>query len=121
MTNKLVSSHLCGQPAQQHGRRIPSSNSERTLATCWLLVSSFFGDITQQIHSFLASGVMSSHAAMALREFMRTFLRSCGKLCTVPPEIFIFSMDYIITKAPLIRRRFHLWRWRDTSLSHALG
>src|SRR5438309_2181954 len=36
-------SFRCGQPSQQHGRRFPSSSSDRTRSTCWLLVSAFFG------------------------------------------------------------------------------
>src|SRR5256885_12769114 len=56
-------SFRCVQPNQQHGRRFPSSSSERNRWMCWLLVSAFLGQSTQQIHSLRARGVRSSHAA----------------------------------------------------------
>src|SRR6266536_2168148 len=58
-------SFRCVQPSQQHGRRFPSSSSDRNRSMCWLLVSAFFGQSTQQIHSLRARGVRSSHAARA--------------------------------------------------------
>jgi hypothetical protein len=77
----------CGQPGQQHGRRIPSLSSEHTLSTCCRLVSSFFTETVQQIHSLRASGVMSSHAASAFASDASAFRRSAGRSCTTPPEI----------------------------------
>src|SRR5712664_1818794 len=56
-------SFRCVQPSQQHGRRFPSSSSDRNRWRWWLLVSAFFGQSTQQIHSLRASGVRPSHAA----------------------------------------------------------
>ena len=56
-----------GQPGQQQGRRIPSLSSVRTRSMCCLLVSGLLTEMTQQIHSFRASGVMSSHFARARR------------------------------------------------------
>ena len=41
--------------------------------------SGFLTEITQQIHSFRASGVMSSHFARATGSEMRTFRKSAGK------------------------------------------
>jgi hypothetical protein len=79
--------HRCEQPGQQHGRRIPSLSSEHTLSTCCLLVSSFLTEMVQQIHSFRASGVMSSQAASAFESDASAFWRSAGRLCTTPPEI----------------------------------
>jgi len=79
--------HRCGQPGQQHGRRIPSLSSEHTLSTCCRLVSSFLTEMVQQIHSLRASGVMSSHATRALESDASAFRRSAGRLCTTPPEI----------------------------------
>lgn len=38
---QFSANHRCGQPGQQHGRRIPSFKSEQTLSTCCRLVSSF--------------------------------------------------------------------------------
>jgi hypothetical protein len=79
--------HRCGQPGQQHGRRIPSLSSEHTLSTCCRLVSSFLTEMVQQIHSLRASGVMSSQAASAFASDASAFWRSAGRLCTTPPEI----------------------------------
>src|SRR3989344_9646183 len=76
------------QPAQQQGRRMPSMSSVRTRCMCSLLVSDFLTDITQQIHSFLASGVMSSHAVNAFLSEVREARKSAGSLWTVPGEIF---------------------------------
>ena len=45
------------------------------------LVSSFLPDITQQIHSLRARGVMSAHAAFALGVAVRAFRKSAGTLC----------------------------------------
>ncbi len=75
------------QPGQQHGRRIPSFSSETTLLTCSFLVSGIFTEMVQQIHSFLASGVMSSHAASAFRSAIKAFRKSTGNVCATPLEI----------------------------------
>jgi hypothetical protein len=79
--------HRCGQPGQQHGRRIPSLSSEHTLSTCCRLVSSFLTEMVQQIHSLRASGVMSSQAANAFASEASAFRRSAGSLCATPSEI----------------------------------
>jgi len=63
---------------------------------CWLLVSGFFTEITQQIHSLRASGVMSSHFARAAESEMRAFRKSAGTECTIPCEIVFFGMDFIV-------------------------
>lgn len=47
----------CVHPAQQHGRRFPFWTSSTSLFMCAILVDSFLTEVTQQIHSFLASGV----------------------------------------------------------------
>jgi uncharacterized PurR-regulated membrane protein YhhQ (DUF165 family) len=52
------------------------------------LVSVFAGEVTQQIHSFLASGVMSSQSSDTFLFEIIAFLKSRGRACTVPPEIF---------------------------------
>ena len=66
---------------------------------CCLLVSGFLTEITQQIHSLRASGVMSAHFACAAESEMRTFRKSAGKLCTVPEEIALGAMDFILPTA----------------------
>lgn len=53
------------------------------------LVSDFLPEVTQQIHSFRASGVMSSHTDNALGVEKTTFFKSSGILCTVPVDIFL--------------------------------
>lgn len=64
---------------------------------CCLLVSGFLTEMTQQIHSLRASGVMSSHCARANGSEMRTFRKSAGTLCTAPGEIAFLVMDFILT------------------------
>src|SRR5947209_18695665 len=80
-------SFRCVQPYQQHGRRFPSSSSDRNRWMCWLLVSAFFGQSTQQSHSLRARGVRSCHAARTLGLVIRTRLKSSGTACATPPDI----------------------------------
>ena len=82
-------SFRCMHPAQQHGRRIPSFSSEHTRLICSCRVFGCFTEITQQIHSLRASGVISSHVARALGSDARAFRKSTERLCTTPPEIFL--------------------------------
>ena len=77
----------CGQPGQQHGRRLPSLSILRARSTCSFLVSTFFTEMVQQIHSLRASGVMSSQAASAALSEARAFRKSAGIWCTTPLEI----------------------------------
>src|SRR5439155_18785331 len=79
-------SFRCVHASQQHGRRFPSSSSDRSRSMCWLLVSAFFGQSTQQIHSLRARGVRSSHAARAFGMAIKTRLKSIGTVWTTPPE-----------------------------------
>src|SRR5438270_12634945 len=81
------------QPSQQHGRRFPSSSSDCNRRMCWLLVSAFFGQSTQQIHSLRARGVRSCHAARTFGLAIRTRLRSSGTVCTTPPETTVEPID----------------------------
>lgn len=48
-------------------------------------VSCNFADVTQQIHSFRASGEISSHAVIAAADARSAVRISCGKVCTTPP------------------------------------
>jgi len=52
-------------------------------------VSMSLASSTQQIHSFLARGVMSFQATSAVALEVSAFFRSAGSLCTVPPGILI--------------------------------
>src|SRR5437667_3325953 len=81
------------QPSQQHRRRFPSNSSDCNRWMCWLLVSAFFGQSTQQIHSLRARGVRSSHPARTFGLAIRTRLKSTGAVCTTPPEIALELID----------------------------
>src|SRR5438067_7152555 len=81
------------QPSQQHGRRFPSSSSDCNRSMCRLLVSAFFGESTQQIHSLRARGVRSCHAARTFGLAIRTRLKSTGMVCATPPETTLEPID----------------------------
>ncbi len=72
---------------------MPSLSSFITLLICSFLVSIFWTEIVQQIHSFLASGVIFSHADNAFASEAKDFFKSEGKSCATPPEIFFFVVD----------------------------
>jgi len=57
------------------------------------LVSAFFGQSTQQIHSLRARGVRSSHAARAFGVAIKTRLKSIGTVWTTPPETTLELID----------------------------
>jgi hypothetical protein len=58
-------------------------------------------DSIQQIHSFRASGVMSSHVANALALEVSAFFRSAGRSWTTPPEIaFLLKASLATSIAP---------------------
>ena len=63
-------------------------------------VSAFLPEVTQQIHSFFASGVISSHTANAAGAEAMAFLKSIGILCTVP-FLVITQFYQILTKTKL--------------------
>lgn len=77
-----------GQPAQQHGLRIPPLSFESAFSIRMALVSAFLPDVTQQIHSLRASGVMSSHTARAAGAPISSFRKSFGSVCIAPPASF---------------------------------
>jgi hypothetical protein len=68
-----------GQPTQQHGRRIPPESFESAFSIRIPRVSAFLPEMTQQTHSLLARGVMSSQTALAFGLDERAFLKSMGK------------------------------------------
>src|SRR2546428_9883329 len=86
-------SFRCVQPSQQHGRRSPSSSSDCNRWMCWLLVSAFFGQSTQQIHSLRARGVRSCQAARTFGGAIKTRLKSIGTVWTSPPETALELID----------------------------
>ena len=63
---------------------------------CCLLVSGFFTEVTQQIHSLRASGVISSHFSRAAESEIRTLRKSAGTACTAPGETAFLPMDFIL-------------------------
>ena len=78
----------CGHPGQQHGLRMPPRSLSIPTSMRRFRVSSFLADVTQQIHSFRASGVISAHKLFAAALDAMAFRKSAGSLCTVPPTIF---------------------------------
>jgi hypothetical protein len=83
-----VSLQRCGHPGQQHGLRMPPRSLSMPTSMRRFLVSSFLADVTQQIHSFRASGVISVQTLFAAALDLMAFRKSAGSLCTVPPAIF---------------------------------
>jgi len=72
---------------------------------CCFLVSGFLTEITQQIHSLRASGVMSSHAARAAESEVRALRKSGGTLCRAPPEIPFLAIEGIL---PIMSHRLRI-------------
>jgi hypothetical protein len=73
---------------------MPSFSSDCTRSTCCFRVSGFLTEITQQIHSLRASGVMSSHAARAAGSETRARRKSGGILWTTPLESFLLTGSF---------------------------
>jgi hypothetical protein len=69
-------------PGQQHGLRMPSRSLSMPTSMRRFRVSSFLGEVTQQIHSFRASGVISSQTRFAAASDAIAFRKSAGSLCT---------------------------------------
>lgn len=86
--------YRCLHPAQQHGRRFPSISSVRTRSICRSLVSGFLTEITQQIHSLRARGVMFSHLASVAGSEAKVFRKSAGSLCVTLLEISFLVILY---------------------------
>ncbi len=72
--------HRCGQPGQQQGRRFPLDRSSIARSMRRVLVSAFFADSIQQIHSFRAIDEMSFQASKASGSEARLAFRSGGSL-----------------------------------------
>jgi hypothetical protein len=77
------------QPAQQHGLRMPPFIFEIAFLILIPLVSAFFPEITQQIHSLRAKGVISSHSVRTLGTEETASRKSSGIVCTVLEETFL--------------------------------
>ena len=74
----------CGQPGQQHGLRIPPRILSRPTSMRRFRVSSFLAEVTQQIHSFRASGVMVAQRPFAAASDSMALRKSAGSLWIVP-------------------------------------
>lgn len=60
------------------------------------LVSDFLPEITQQIHSLRASGVMSPHMRRAFGVTSSAIRKSLGMVCTTPSAIFVLFIVIIL-------------------------
>jgi hypothetical protein len=89
-STKSVAGRLqrCGHPGQQHGLRIPPRILSMPTSMRLFLVDSFLADVTQQIHSFRASGVISAQSLLAAALDAMALRKSVGSSWTVPPAIF---------------------------------
>ncbi len=73
------------------------------------LVASCLAEVTQQIHSFRASGVISDHRLLAVALDSMAFRKSAGSSCTVPSASFGVAM----LNECLFRPTFEWWHRRD--------
>lgn len=65
----------------------------RALSIRRALVSGFFADSIQHIHSLRARGVISFHAVSAFGSEIRVFRKSVGTLCTIAVASFFVAID----------------------------
>ena len=65
--------------------------SRPTAIRCFL-VSSFLADVTQQIHSLRASGVLSAHTILTAASDAIAWPKSAGVRCTAPGVNFRFAI-----------------------------
>ena len=86
----------CGHPGQQHGLRMPPRILSMPTSIRRFLVASRLAEITQQIHSLRASGVISAHTHMATTLDPMAFRKSAGSLWTVPSAslVMVQSCSY---------------------------
>ena len=82
----------CGQPGQQQGRRLPALSSSTTRWIRRLRVVLCLAEMTQQIHSFRASGVRSFQAARVVASELRALRTSAGALCRGPGLLWAFTI-----------------------------
>lgn len=69
-----------GQPGQQHGLRMPLRILSTPARMRRWRVSAFFAEVTQQIHSLRANGVISSQTRLAIESHAIAFRKSAGIL-----------------------------------------
>ena len=92
LIGKNRAAQRCGQPGQQHGLRIPLRILSRPTSMRRFLVSSFLAEVTQQIHSFRASGVMATQRLFTAASDSMALRKSGGSLWTVPSVIALGVM-----------------------------
>lgn len=68
----------CLHPGQQHGLRMPPRILSMPTSMRRFLVASCLAEVTQQIHSFRASGLMSAQRLLAVALDSMAFRRSAG-------------------------------------------
>ena len=78
--------HRCGQPSQQHGLRIPPRILSRLTSIRRFLVSSFLAEVTQQIHSFRARGVIAAQRLLTTASDSMALRKSPGSRCGNSPD-----------------------------------
>ena len=100
-----LSIQRCGHPGQQHGLRMPPSILSMPTSIRLLLVASCLAEVTQQIHSFRASGVMSDHRLLAASLDSIAVPKSSGSLCTVPSASFDIAIFLICLFPELVAIR----------------
>src|SRR3989344_4479081 len=77
-------------------------------------VSAFLPEVTQQIHSLRAKGVISSHSARTAGVEVIAIRKSSGSLCTVPVASVVFLILFILP----IRAPCSLRSWNDSNPKH---
>jgi hypothetical protein len=70
----------CGHPGQQHGLRMPPRILSMPTSMRRFLVASCLAEVTQQIHSFRASGVISAQSLLAVAVDLMALRKSAGSL-----------------------------------------
>jgi len=90
----------CGHPGQQHGRRMPPRSLSMPTSMRRFLVAAFLAEVTQQIHSFRASGVISAQRRLATAFDSMALRKSAGSSWIVPPAISRFVIDQTVPVWP---------------------
>ena len=88
----LALGRRCGHPGQQHGRRFPAVSSSTARWIRRARVDACLAEVTQQTHSFRASGVRSFQAACVAASELRALRKSAGALCTGPGLVLLFAI-----------------------------
>jgi hypothetical protein len=70
-----------------------------------LLVSSFLADVTQQIHSLRASGVMSAHTFLPRESASIALRKSAGIRCTIPVARSRFGITSYRSVIPILSQK----------------